>query len=333
MNIKDVMISVGNWGQKHAPQIATGFSIASGLAAVGFAFWKADKVKQRIQDHKDRMEELHKNVKMMGDELTPTERRQLVTAEFVKTGLEITKVVWPIVVFEAVSIGTKVYSQVVSDRRYSRATLALASALSTIGAYRKRVAEKIGVEEERKLYSGEEVEEIEIVELDEKGKEKITKETRHSYNPIDPYSITFEDQPLNDDGTINILVGSKYFKRYESNQLRYDFLKGIWRQCNNKLIAEGKLYLAEVYDLLGYEGYYHDKQRLDMAREVGWVYNKHNQAGDPFVSFGIEDPEEEHVKRFLNGDDDNILLEFNCMGAINGEVIKQYSDGITFFRN
>lgn len=333
MSIKDTMISVGNWGQKHAPQIATGFSIVSGLAAVAFAFMRADKVKQKIQDHKDRMEELHKNVEMMGDELTPAERRQLVTSEFVKTGVEITKVVWPIVVFEAVAIGTKVYSQVVSDQRYSRATLALASALSTIGAYRQRVAEKIGAEEERKLYSGEEVEEIEVIELDEKGKEKKTKETHRSYNPIDPYSIVFERQPEYDDGTVNILVGSKYYERYESNQLRYDFIKGIWRQCNSKLIATGKLYLAEVYDLLGYEGYYHDKQRLDMAREVGWVYNKHEQAGDPFVSFGIEDPEAEHVKRFLNGDDDNILLQFNCMGSINGEVVKQYSDGITFFRD
>ena len=312
MSFKDFTSKIWYKTKKHSPEILTGFSILSSAGATVLMYFKAQKVKDKIEEHKQRMEEIHHDIEMMGDELTEKERRQLIASEHFKTALEVGKEVAPVVGLQLVSMFTSGFSAHISKERYNAVSGALAAAISSLGLYRRRVAEKLGDEEENKLYLGVSEEEIEKIYTDEKGKEHKKKEKKITYNPIDPYSIMFEE------------TTSRYFNLYENNALRFEFIKGVLRQANSILGATGKLYLAEVYDLLGYEEYLKDEERLEMARQVGWVINKHDQIGDDYVSFGIENEDDQNVVDFVEGKDAFVLLTFNCCGSIYSEIPKQY---------
>ena len=69
------------------------------------------------------------------------------------------------------------------------------------------------------------------------------------------------------------------------------------------------MFLNEVYDMLGIP-------KSKAGQVVGWVYDEENPVGDNYVDFGIYDLSKERVRRFVNGDERNILLDFNVDGNI-----------------
>ena len=87
------------------------------------------------------------------------------------------------------------------------------------------------------------------------------------------------------------------------------FLKAQQQYANDLLKAKGRLFLNEVYDMLGLE-------RTKAGQVVGWVYNPENPTGDNFVDFGIYDMSKERVRAFVNGYEPSILLDFNVDGDI-----------------
>ena len=87
------------------------------------------------------------------------------------------------------------------------------------------------------------------------------------------------------------------------------FLKAQQQYANDLLRARGRLFLNEVYDMLGIP-------KSKAGQVVGWVYDEENPVGDNYVDFGIYDLSKERVRRFVNGDERNILLDFNVDGNI-----------------
>jgi hypothetical protein len=87
------------------------------------------------------------------------------------------------------------------------------------------------------------------------------------------------------------------------------------------LKSKGSLFLNEVYDLLGIE-------RTKTGAIVGWIYDKNNPVGDNEVDFGIFDVKfhDDMVgdglaqRRFVNGLEDVVLLNFNVDGPILDRV-------------
>lgn len=315
MSFKDFTSKIGFQFRKHTPEILTGTAILSGGAAFVLGIMKADDVKKKIQDHKERLEAIHSDIAMMeetGEPLLPAERRRLVAAEYGKTAFEVGKVLALPLGLELLSIGAMTANYIDNKKRYTAVSTLLSATTMAYEAYRKKVADKIGEKEEQNLYYGIEEHEIEEVEVDEKGKEKVVKKKVKDYNLNDPYSIVWEEST------------SKYFDTYETNTLRYTFLEGIQREANDKLIAKGYLTLAEVFDMLGYTPYLADEKLIRMAREVGWVYNKNDQVGDAYVKIGIGKDDQNSLD-FKNGKDDFILLSFNCMGSIYSEIPKQFT--------
>ena len=49
-------------------------------------------------------------------------------------------------------------------------------------------------------------------------------------------------------------------------------------------------------------------------------YDKNNTIGDNFVDFGIYDKNDKDCIRFVNGEEDVILLSFNVDGNILGRI-------------
>ena len=82
-------------------------------------------------------------------------------------------------------------------------------------------------------------------------------------------------------------------------------------EANDKLRDRGHLFLNEVYDMLG-------MQRSKAGNIVGWLYNPDDPdyPGDGYVDFGIYDLYDETKRRFVNGYEKSILLDFNVDGNI-----------------
>lgn len=84
------------------------------------------------------------------------------------------------------------------------------------------------------------------------------------------------------------------------------FLKNQQDCCNNKLKAQGYLFLNDVYDSL-------DIPRTKAGQIVGWIYDEESPIRDNCVDFGLY---LDHNKDFVNGYKNTALLDFNVDGNI-----------------
>ena len=83
------------------------------------------------------------------------------------------------------------------------------------------------------------------------------------------------------------------------------WLRGQQNILNDILHTRGHVFLNEVYDALGFP---HTPQ----GAVLGWIDGE----GDNCIDFGLYDPNKENVRRFVNGVDNVIMLEFNHDGVI-----------------
>ena len=92
----------------------------------------------------------------------------------------------------------------------------------------------------------------------------------------------------------------------KNQEINHVFLCQQERYANEKLRAQGYLFLNDVYDMLGFK-------RTARGQVLGWIYNKHNPVGDNYVDFGLNEPRN---RGFVNGYKKSILLDFNVDGDI-----------------
>lgn len=88
------------------------------------------------------------------------------------------------------------------------------------------------------------------------------------------------------------------------------FLKSQENYFNDKLKAEGFLFLNDVYSGLGLP-------KSSIGQAVGWVYDEQNPLGDNFVSFGIYHPINSNS---ISGLSKIFLLDFNVDGEILSRI-------------
>ena len=87
------------------------------------------------------------------------------------------------------------------------------------------------------------------------------------------------------------------------------YLKELERYATAKLKADGRLYLNDVYDMLGIP-------RTKAGAIVGWTYDEQRPIGDNYVSFGIYNNDDMNNRDFINGYKNVALLDFNVDGNI-----------------
>ena len=87
------------------------------------------------------------------------------------------------------------------------------------------------------------------------------------------------------------------------------FLKQRQQWANEKLQAQGYLFLNDVYESLGLE-------KTKAGHVVGWIYDEKHPVGDNYVDFGIYDIASKPARDFVNGKERTILLDFNVDGNI-----------------
>ena len=89
------------------------------------------------------------------------------------------------------------------------------------------------------------------------------------------------------------------------------YLRQQQNYANEKLRAQGYLFLNDVYEMLGIP-------RTKAGQAVGWVYDikDPNHKGDNVVDFGIYNINIEANNDFVNGIESSIILDFNVDGTI-----------------
>lgn len=290
--------------KKHGPEILVISGIV-GIVTSGILACKATiKASKISEEHKNRMDQIHKVVELSKDDETisydENDIKKDTATVYLQTGLKLAKTY-------AMSIGIGVMSItciLVGHNILRKRAIAVAAAYNTLSesfkAYRGRVADRFGDEVEYQLRHDIKAEEVEETIVDEDGNEKTVKKT---VDVMDPNKVS-DFARIFDDGNIG------WEKDSEHNLA---FLKMQQNYANDILKTRGYLFLNEVYEMLGFN-------KTKAGQVVGWIFDESDPKCDNFVDFGIYRGESPAVRAFVNGDERSILLDFNVDGDILDRV-------------
>ena len=282
---------------KNSPTIFMYAGAAGAIVASVMACKATLKLDSVTKEPKEKINKIHETVEDETIEYTQSDARNDLAIVYGSMALDIAKIYAPSVILGGVSLVCMIQSHNILNRRNAALAAAFTTATESFNRYRKAVVEQYGEEADFNLRHGIRKEKVEVEETDENGKTKKKKETINVANAIDGYS---EYSRFYDDGC------SGWCKDPDLNRM---FLKAQQQYANDKLVAQGYLFLNEVYKMLGIPD-------SKAGQIVGWVYNPDRPEGDNYVDFGMTDVSEENVRDFVNGYEPTILLDFNVDGNI-----------------
>lgn len=306
--------------KKHSPEILVVTGVVGIVASAVMACKATTKVNEILAETKTEVDKVHEV--MNNDELRIKEEtkvtidengKQVITTEkvevyseedskkdlaiiYTRSAARFVKLYGPSVLLGVASISCIL----ASHRILSKRNAALAAAYSIIDKgfkeYRGRVVDRFGEAVDKELKYNIKAEEIEEKVIDENGEEKVEKKVVQVANPTG-YSdyAKFYD------------VGCTGWTK--DPELNLMFLKRQQRYANDKLKAQGHLFLNDVYEMLGI-------QKTKAGQIVGWIYNEEHPNGDNYIDFGIYDIHSPATRDFVNGYERTILLDFNVDGNI-----------------
>lgn len=295
------MHGVGFRLKKNSPEILLAMGIGLSIYGLVEGCKASTKAADIIESSKKSIDEV-KECKELADkgeltvEYTEQDYKKDITVAYSQFALEMGKLYFKTVVIEALSITSLISSHTVLKRR----NIALAAAYATLDRgfkeYRSRVVERLGQEMDNELRYNIKAKNIETVITDEKGKEKVVAEI------VDEYEIN--------DYSMYARVYDKTCKGYTRDATaNFMFLNACEQFATNKLITNGILFLNDVYAMLGIEP-------TKEGQVVGWVFDKTIPISQNRVSFGLDKLYHEGTRRFLNGEESDIILDFNVDGNV-----------------
>ena len=288
--------------KKHSPEILVVTGVIGVVTSAVLACKATRKLDSVLEESKEQIDKIKDYIEEEGysEEYTEKDASKDLTITYTLSALKIAKLYGPSVILGAASIGAIFGGHNILRKR----NVALAAAYTAVDKgfkdYRNRVIERFGKELDRELKYNIKSDTVEVTELDEDGKEKTSKVT---VNTVDPNELS-EFARFYDDGCTG------WTKDPELNLV---FLKKQQCWANDLLKSRGWLTLNEVYDMLGIT-------RTAAGMVVGWIYDEKHPVGDNFVDFGIYDINNEANRRFVNGLERTILLDFNVDGNIYDKI-------------
>ena len=283
--------------KKHSPEILMVAGIAGTIVGTVLACKATTKVSEIIEEKNKNIEDVHTCLEEKPDEYTEEDSKKDLTIIYAQTGVKLFKLYAPAIGVMALSFASIIAGHKVLKKRNVAIAAAYAAIDKGFKQYRKNVIEEFGDGVDQQMRFG--LKSKEIKKKDKDG--KTVKETEYYIDP--------DANPLN-----NISEYARFFDAASENfakdpEYNMMFLRRQQDYANEMLKARGHLFLNEVYDLL-------DIPRSKAGQVVGWVYDKNgNTKGDNYVDFGLY-RNDQGTRRFVNGLEYNILLDFNVDGVI-----------------
>jgi hypothetical protein len=283
--------------KKHSPEILMVAGIAGTIVGTVLACKATTKVSEIIEEKNKNVEDVHTCLEDNTKDYTEEDSKKDLTIIYAQTGVKLFKLYAPAIGVMVLSFASIIAGHKVLKKRNVAIAAAYAVIDKSFKQYRKNVIEEFGEGVDQQMRFG--LKSKEIKKKDKDG--KTVKETEYYIDP--------EGNPLD-----NISEYARFFDAASENfakdpEYNMMFLRRQQDYANEMLKARGHLFLNEVYDLL-------DIPRSKAGQVVGWVYDKNgNTKGDNYVDFGLY-RNDQGTRRFVNGLEYNILLDFNVDGVI-----------------
>lgn len=282
--------------KKHSPTIL----FVGGVVGVGAtvvtacrATLKLEEVLDDAQADRDRAKSV---LELKRDDYTESDYKKDMTVLYVRHAVKVTKLYAPSVALGVLSIAALTGAHKIQRTRIAGLTAAYTALDKGFRDYRGRVVAEYGEEKDRELRHG--VGEKTVVVEDKNGPKKKTVKT-FGDGGGSPYAKFFDNQNIN------------WNPQSEYNHL---FLSAQQKYANDRLRANGHLFLNEIYESLGFE---HTKA----GAVTGWIWEPDGGIGDNYVDFGIwDDRSMERFHDFIVGREDGIWLDFNVDGVIYDKI-------------
>lgn len=307
MKVKKLINTIGIKTKKYSPEILTGVGVVSFVATVIFACKQTTKAHEIIEDHNDAMQEIRDAIELSDSGKLIDERGNAYIYDpsdiktdklrvYARTSVELAKLYSVPFILGVTSLTSFLAANKIIKGRYLGVVAAYNAMSEIFSNYRKRVIEEGGELLDRHYMYGTELKKEKMTVVNEDGsetKEKVLVEDM----PETAKSVygRFYDESCND-----------WDKSPEFNMMT---LQGMEAIANTMLQTRGHLFLNEVYDLIGFE-------RTPAGAVVGWVVGN----GDNYVDFGLYNKHDKAVRRFVNGIDNVIFLDFNVDGVIYDKI-------------
>lgn len=285
--------------KKNSPEILLGAGIVGFVGTVVLACRATCRADEVLEFHRRKIKDIN-DAKEIADADPEGEMsydieiyRQDKAIRYLKTTGSLAKLYAPTVAVGALSLACILTSRNIMQKRYLGVVAAYNGLSAAFEEYRKRVRDEYGEGLDKHFRYGTTYEELPV--YDENGKktkekEKVEKTETEMVVPNDDTCRFFDSSNPNWD---------------KNPTFSMMWLRGQQNILNDILHTRGHVFLNEVYDALGFP---HTPQ----GAVLGWIDGE----GDNCIDFGLYDPNKESVRRFVNGVDNVIMLEFNHDGVI-----------------
>lgn len=297
--------NIGFQLKKHSPEIMVVAGVVGTVASAVLACKATTKLHDVLEESKTKIDMYHQGVEdgmvqSLVDgkvEIVPYNEEDCtrdITITYAQTGLNLVKLYGPAVLVGAASITSILVGHNILRKRTLALAAAYTAADTSLKQYRGRVIERFGDKLDKELLYNIKTKEVEETVVDKKGNEKtVTKKVEVAEaTPVHGfYSFCFDETA---DGWVRDAEKNKFFLMRQQ------------QHANEQLQAKGRLFLNEVLDMVGI-------QRCVAGQTVGWVANG---KGDGYIDFGVFDINCEANRKFVNGLEKSIWLNFNVDGDI-----------------
>lgn len=280
---------------KHSPEILIVSGIV-GLIGAGVLACRATlKSEDILSERKTKLANAELLENNEREDYSPEDARKDRLIINVQTGLKIAGKYAPAVGIAVAATISILAGHNILRKRSAAIAAAYAAVNNGFKEYRKRVVERFGEKADEELKLGVKQKQIIETKIDEggdsRGKEKKVKsavDVADGNLGGSPYSFIYDKQT----------APSMYEESTDYMMMR---LRAEQSYANDLLNARGYLTLNEVLERLGLK-------TSKMGQIVGWA----KDGGDGFVDFGVR----EMKVATIDGDEDKIVLDFNCQGDI-----------------
>lgn len=285
--------------KKNSPEILLGAGIVGFVGTIVLACRATCRADEVLEFHRRKIKDIN-DAKEIADADPEGEMsydveiyRQDKAIRYLKTTGSLAKLYAPTIAVGTLSLACILTSRNIMQKRYLGVVAAYNGVTAAFEEYRKRVRDEYGEGLDKHFRYGTTYEELPV--YDENGKK------------------TKEKEQVEKTDTGMVMQTDDSCRFFDSSNPNWDknptfsmmWLRGQQNILNDILHTRGHVFLNEVYDVLGFP---HTPQ----GAVLGWIDGE----GDDCIDFGLYDPNKESVRRFVNGVDNVIMLEFNHDGVI-----------------
>lgn len=276
---------------KNAPTILTGAGVVGFIATTAATIRATNKANAVLPDITKEIAEVKTRLEVESDVLDEKTKTKALVKIYADSSLTMAKIYVPTLVLGSASIVCVLAGHGIMLKRQASLAAAYTALDAGFKVYRKRVADRLGEDEELDLYR---------------------RPNTKMVDSCDDEGQPCEIEVLDDDDSVMPSRYSKFFDESSSNWSKtpdYNlfFLRRQQQWANDRLRANGFLFLNEVYEALGLP-------RTQAGQIVGW--KEGTEEGDGFVNFGLYQIGDESNRAFINGYEHTVLLDFNVDGII-----------------